>query len=716
MGKKISFLTAIVLIFFFYSGCSDDSSKGNTSPAPGAYTYSLTGDGSAFSVWTAPVTYIVSDSDVAPSSSGSTVYICAAANEYEPFQLVLNGTGSVSVTFEGFTGISDSKALLYKAGFSGSMAESLTTISSGDEVNLTASSPTVLWFDNYIPSGASAGDYSATVVLTSSSETVEIPVSLTVFDFELPEEIHYKSHMTVGMSSLKLDGDSGDCEATKTNLYSHRFVVKGGPTWPTGFKYNITWPSGSFTDEPGEGVYGIGYNAAKYLKGDGWSKPGFPICQAFQFVNNSTPRPTTFNGVSIGSDQYGTSAYNAQWTSFLSDLNSYIANNGYSDKLYYYVINEPQNQADYDLAAYLCKLTKSAAPELKIAVSEEPKAEIAEHASYSTADGSSYDIWIADVQHYDQDYAWDRQKNYGEEVWFYHNDGTADPFINPIDFSKQGLHQRLIPWVSWHYRVTGWAYYNCGIFFSGKEVNIRGKLLREGFEDYEYLYLANGNASPGVENSCAVDEAVDSAAGSLTSYASDHDAFMDLKWELGCYIDGTLDDVPTYTVESSRERGSYYINFQNTGGNPSADPLTVDGNEYMKIGWSEYNDDDGYRWSGGCVGISSRALYCYDNASGYNELQKSCLYDDYGKVNLFEFDLESGTYSVTVGVGRAGKGCYDKHNVTVEGVTFFADYESSDVAEVTKSVSLTDGKLSLTMGVAGTGQYTFLSYMKIKPE
>lgn len=722
MRKKVFILVILAMLCSgsVFSGCGsndgnngDDGGNGGSSTVAGEYTFTLA-ESSSLSVWTAPVSFIVSESDTAPSEAGSTVYICAASNEYEPFQLVINGSDAVSVSFEGFSGISDSTTNLYKAGFNNKMAESLIPIESGDDLS-ASSTPLVIWFDTYVPPGTNAGDYSATVTLSTASEEISIPVTLTVFDFELPDRIHYKTHLTTSMSSLKQDGDTGDCEATKTHLYEHRMIVKGGPLWPTGFNYAVTWPDGVFTDEPDEGVYGIGYNAAKYLGGEGWSKPGFPICQAFQFVDNATPRPATFNGVSRGSDHYGTSAYNTQWKAFLSDLDDYITGNGYNDNLYYYVINEPQDLENYDLAAYLCKLTKEAAPHLKIAVSEEPKPEIAEHSSYQTSDGSSYDIWIADVQHYDQAYAWERQGNHDEEVWFYHNDGTADPFINPIDFSKQGLHQRLIPWVSWHYRVTGWAYYNAGIFFDGTEVNIRGKLLREGFEDYEYLYLANGNSLPGVDVEYDIDATVDSVASNLTSYASDHDVFMSLKWDLGRYVEGSSDEAPVYTVDASRERGSYYINFQDPEGDPSDSPLIVGGDEYLKIGWGEYNADNGYGWSGGCVGIDHRALYLYDDLSGYDERQKSAIYDNYGKVNLFEFDLESGTYSVTIGAGRADRGCYDEHNVSVEGVEFLSAYESADIVEVTRSVKVSDGKLSVTIGDA-VGQYTFLAYMKIVPE
>jgi len=708
-----------LLLTVLFSACggksslkSDKSPEGGA-PAPGEFTYTLVNT-DTLHVWSSPVTHITESTESAPAETGEVIKICAAANEYEPFQIALTGSGTIRAAFSGFKDLAEGASTSqYQASFSDGKARALAEISESTDVALAADSPALLWFDSYIPKNAKAGTYRGTITI-SGDASAEIPVELTVFDFALPDEIHYNTHLTVSMANIKQDGDTGDCEKTKTMLFEHRLIVNGGQLWPTGFNYSIVWPSGTFTDEPGEGVYGVAYNAPKYLKGEGWTKPGFPITQAFQFVDNSTPRPSTFNGIARGSDHYGSDAYNTQWKKFLSDLNAYITANGFTGKLYYYVMNEPQNQTDYDLAAYLCKMTRESAPDLKIAVSEEPKAEIAEHASYKCADGKSYDIWIADIQHYNQDYAWQRQKDFGEEVWFYHNDGTPDPYINPIEFTSHGgLHQRLIPWLSWHYRVRGWAYYNSSIFFDNKIPNIRGKLLREGIEDYEYLRIANGDALPTVTATADIDATVDSAAKTLTSYASDDNEFMSLKWRLGQYIEGSLTEAPLYTVASSRERGEYYINFQDPEGSPAASPLIIDGKEYIKIGWSEYNAEDAYGWVGGCVS-TTRAMYCYDDAAGFNELQKSALYDDYGKINLFEFDLSAGKYAVTIGAGRAGKGCYDKHNVSVEGVEFLKSYESADVIEVSKEIELSDGKLSIQIGDA-VGQYTFLAYLKIVP-
>ena len=85
----------------------------------------------------------------------------------------------------------------------------------------------------------------------------------------------------------------------------------------------------------------------------GWNGVGFPSFEVMQFVDNSTPRPDNFCGVDRGGDPRGTDAYNTAWSHLLSAIDDYLVAKKWTEKGYYYVQNEPQNQADYDTAAFL---------------------------------------------------------------------------------------------------------------------------------------------------------------------------------------------------------------------------------------------------------------------------------------------------------------------------------------------------------------------------
>jgi hypothetical protein len=706
------------------SGGSSSVPLAPVSLGDGAFTYTLSEGTDALPLFTTPPTRKLTAADRAPEGERrSGLALSAARHEFEPVELVLGpASGTVGVEIAEFPELGAAQRVeLAVASYELGREERLTPLASGDSLELDPDQGTPLWLTVYVPEDARAGEHTTTLTLTpSGADPIEIPVTLTVFDFALPREIHFSSQLNLSVGSLA--GDSVD--AQKTLLFEHR-LTPASATWPSGFNWNITWDNSSsptrcqaFYDEPDEAdEYSIGALSRRYLLGEGWNGVGFPDSEIFQFVDNSTPRPASFCGVDRG-DAFGTAAYNAAWGDWLGALDTYLVDHGLDERVYYYVQNEPQDATDDRLAAHLCRLTRAAAPHLRIAVSEQPKPEIAEDP-----DGAcGYDVWIAHVRAYEQGYAWQRQREHGEQVWFYSLDHDAEPYFNPTSADRPGIDSRIIPWAAWSHRIRGWAYYDGGRFFPDGHPSVRAELLREGFEDYEYLYLANGGSYPVVDVTSPVDATVASVAASMTSFTKDPDALMALRLELGRYLEGSRDTLPMLEVESSRPQGAYYLNFQDPAGEPT-DAVIVDGSTYLKVGWGAYDAELGYGWAGEFIDDPSIARYGYDDVAGYDERQRSYVYDDYGRDNLFEFALAPGTYAVTVGVGRPARGYpNDPHHVSIEGTTVIDDEPTSDDAptiERTVNVELTDGSLSVVVGgrsaTTGDYAYTFLAYLAIEP-
>lgn len=695
-------------------------------PSP-PLTYKLSESTAAVNLWTTPVANKVRNNETAPASQQNAqaigLLLHAAKHEFEPVQLIIGpvaGGPDATISVSPFANLGVEQRIdLAVAAYQDGWPEDLNPFPSGSSIPLSSTQPTVIWFTVYVPPNAPAGDHETTITLAIAGQpTVNIPLKLYVFDFALPQQISFATQFNIGINQPQHE--------FKQRLFEHRLTPKSVP-WPSGFTYNITWDSGNnpnrceqFYDEPDEGAeYSIGTLGPRYILGQGWNNIGFPNAMLFQFVNNSTPRPDTFCGINRGGDHFGTSSYNNEWSQFLTALQNYLNQNGMLDKGYHYVMNEPQNQGDYDVAAHLCRLSKTAAPNLRIAVSEEPKPEIAEHA----AGACGYDIWIAHIGSYQEAYARQRQRDHDETVWFYSLPQDAEPFFNPTIIEKQGMDVRIIPWIAWRYRITGWAYYDGNSFFNGREPGVRAELLREGLEDYEYLYLANGGRHPRVDVNEPGDTPALSAAKTFYSWTRDADALMALRYQLGLYLEGKRNDLPTLERQGNRPRGEYYLNFQDPTGQPTANPLIVDSKTYMKIGWQPYDEQLGYGWRGQFINADNGAnilLYGYrSNASGYSEVEKSYVYDDYGRLNLFEFDLENGRYQVTVAVNRAGVGHSNRHNVTLEGVKIVDDVQSNDLIVRSEIVDLSDGSLSLEIGgksaTTGDFSYTFLDYLDIVP-
>jgi hypothetical protein len=699
--------------------CSDDDGPG-VEPVPltpGAYTYALTESTAALSLWTLPPTAKPREQDRAPTTTASGLKLSAAGNEFEPTLLVIGpASGSVRVAVAPFASLGAAgRVEVARVEYEEGWGEGLVPISADTDVALDGARPTALWITVYVPPGAPAGDAATTLTLTpSGGAPIQIPIALHVFAFDLPAAIGFHSQLNMSIAEVGQDA-----------LFAHR-LTPASVTWPSGFGWWITWDNTSsptrctaFYDESDQAAeYAIGALARRYLLGEGWNGVGFDQAEIFQFVDNATPRPGTFCDIPRG-DHAGSAAYNAAWSEWLAALDAYLVDAGLDARTYYYVQNEPQDEADYALAAHLCRLTRAAAPHLRIAVSEEPKPEIAEEAGGACG----WDIWIAHVRAYQRAYAQQRMRDHGEAVWFYSLDQDPDPYFNPTAVARSGMHQRIIPWVSWSERATGWAYYDGGRFFHGAQPTVRAELLREGFEDYEYFLLANGGAEPGVDATVPVDATVGSAAASLTSWTKDADALAVLRHELGRYLGGERATLPILEIQSSRPRGEYHLNFQDPAGPPAADPLVVDGKTYLKIGWAAYDAAVGYGWSGEFIDDPGIARYGYDDVAGYSEVQRSYVYDDYGRDNLFEFDLAPGRYQITVGVGRPAHGYPgDPHNLSIEGQAVIDDEVTTDAAptiERTVTIDLGDGFLSVVAGgrSASTGaySYTFLAYIDVVP-
>jgi hypothetical protein len=210
---------------------------------------------------------------------------------------------------------------------------------------------------------------------------------------------------------------------------------------------------------------------------------------------------------------------------------------------------------------------------------------------------------------------------------------------------------------------------------------------------------------------------VDSAVSSVTAFTRDTSALKHLRDELGFYLEGQRDGCPLLdsTLPGVHPRAAYYLNFQDPAGEPSADPLTVEGHEWLKIGWDAYDADAGYGWSGPYIGDPAIMLYQYLGGAAVSELERSIVYNDYGRTDTFSWDIESGLYRVEVGIGWDGKG-YGKNRVIVEGEPLFDDEATTPETPYKRAsvdVEIADG--NLTVEVGQQDEYTMLNFLSVEP-
>lgn len=737
-----------------------------------SFTYALTQSTAAYQLWTTPPSERVFKDDAVPTETGSGVKVYAAKNEFEPFQVVVKpaASGNVSVNIGDFgAGITtDIYQVDYipiaqatdNLGKTGDYPDPLWPIEPGASVNVVANENTAFWFSVAVPASATAGDYTTSVQIGG----ISIPVTLHVFNFAIPDELHVDSQMNVSFETIldaySVAGTDDDywmyVTAFKQFFIDHR-LTPTGPLWPGGVTSNgggpfIDYDCDTRTLTDNYGIWGFEQLADTYLNGNGFNDgTGFPSFMAANFRNNDSSldqRPENFCGQTRGDGDWYTAnnpatPYNQAWFAYMTALQSYLNTTGYLDRAYYYIANEPQDQADYDAVAWYSQELKKVAPNLELMVSEEPKPEIYDHPTYT---GAKIDIWLPVLNQYDPDVSHERELNNGEETWVYFLYGTRPPYFNPITLDHPGVESKFTGWFLWKYRVRGIAYYSLNnwdknpwndpmtdghngdwfMLYPPSKANqpiaygsnnhrfvpsIRFELMRDSLEDYEYLFVLNGGQQPVVGATNPADTQADKVISGLTSYTRDSEFLYNLRLQIGLYNGGEITTIPDIQPPAKHPRaegepGNYYINFQDPAGEPLANPLVVDGKEYMKIGWNAYDQTLGYGWYGDLAHV----MYDYLD-DGPNELQRSVIYDDWGREKSFEFDLPNGTYDVTVSVGWQGR-TYAHNHIVVEGVTFVEDEATSPYIVRTNEVTIQDNKLTMEMGIFD--EYTMLNYIDIE--
>ncbi len=527
------------------------------SPEAGGYYHQAAGAAGLgrLQMWAAPGTEKVLRGMAVPVTS-APLRIAAARGEFEPLQVVVRSptTEVLPVTAGALAKGADTLPApsvhrvdyvpITTAGDHwdrfGPWPDPLFPLDPGQAVSLPAGQNQPLWLTVRVPWDAAPGVYRGTLSIGSAV----VPLEVEVWDFSLPRHIHLPSEWGFGWSSIVEDVYQGygdwECywemvEAFKQDFIDHRLIPKG-VAWPAGLNYpgGIEYDCDGDLDPDAWGDWDFATIGGKYIHGDGgWNGGvGFPEFLALGPTSNWPPDslPYSFCGVDRGG-VLGSPAYQAKWTQYLAAVDDYLVSDDYT-MAYYHIVNEPQTDEDYVISGQISALTEAAAPQLRQLLSEQ-----VEPAVYNYP-GAKIDVWMPTISNYEPVKSHDRQQSHGEEVWWYYLYGDDPPLPNPILMSHPGLEARVTPWLAWAERVDGLLHYSAtdwspnpwttpnvtgqdngdGFFFypprqdggsldycgqNGHRLvpSLRWENLRDGMEDYEYLWLlAGGDPQVGIGN------------------------------------------------------------------------------------------------------------------------------------------------------------------------------------------------------------------------
>jgi hypothetical protein len=388
-----------------------------------------------------------------------------------------------------------------------------------------------LWVLVHVPRDAKPGDYTGQVSLAAEGFSATVPLRLHVWNFVLPERNHLST--AFGFSpglAFRYHGVKSEADKRRLlDLYFQSFAehrispYDPVPMDPIGVKFlpEATPPRAEldFTTFDAamaraiEKYHFTGYRVPIHGMGGG------------TFHSRSEP---DINGLGEATPQY-----QAMFSSCVKQLEDHLKAKGWLDMAYVYWFDEPDPK-DYAFVTSGMQRLKKYAPGLSRMLTEQPNDDL-----------DAVDIWCPITPNFDAAAA-ERRRAHGERFWWYVCTGPKAPFCT-LFIDHPATELRVWHWQTWQRGIVGtlvWEtnYWTSSAAFPDKPQNpyedpmgyvsgystptgakhywgngdgrfiypplaaatpgtssepvlegpvssIRWEMLREGVEDYEYLYL-----------------------------------------------------------------------------------------------------------------------------------------------------------------------------------------------------------------------------------
>ncbi len=412
-----------------------------------------------------------------------------------------------------------------------------------------------LWIDIHVPKGVPAGIYRGTIRVSADKGKAELPVTLTVWDFDLPDGPTHCNHFGgfSGIASLfgvKRDSDEfREIEARYCQaLAEHRL----NPPLPSHLLPQAN-PDGSLTIDPKRHEALRAF--IEKLHVTDFQIPSSP----FGRLPHST---TGANYKTIPPDQ------REKALRYYRDYYQYVKSNGWADRAYIYLLDEPNTAENYEQVIVLADVAHQAAPELKCLVVEQTYPHKPVWADIDPA----VDIWCPLWSFIDRETINQKLKQ-GDAVWSYTALVQRSPRYHPKyeevrekdppywHIDRPLLVYRVPTWINRQYGITGLLYwstvtrmiepwcnpafahprhFNGGgyLFYPGVPCGIQGpvasmrlKNIRDSMEDYEYFALLEQRAG-----AAAVQKIVNRITPTWWGYTRDPKTLLDARRELAAAI------------------------------------------------------------------------------------------------------------------------------------------------------------------------------------
>ena len=513
----------------------------------------LAGGTNDTAVWWCDATHKIPRARPAPALVGSAARMSAAGNDWEAVQIVvrpkkrLRGlTVSASFTNGPRGRLKSIKATGVKilrvhyhfvdhptdaTGIRDWWPDALPPLDEPIDVEAGQNQP--LWILVHVPRGTTPGDYSGDVSLQAEGFSATVPLKLHVWNFTLPEKNHLET--AFGMSTgnifryhnLKTDADKRKVLDMYFRSFAEHRISPYNPTPLDPIRVKFLPDA----DPPAAKVDFSSFDAAMTRAVEKFHFTGLRLgiegMGGGTFHARYPPK--------IGDHTEETPQYQAMFASYVGQLEEYFRRKGWLDVPYVYWFDEPAPR-DYEFVAAGMERLKKYAPGLRRMLTEEPSDDFQ----------AAVDIWCPVSHNYRHAEA-EKRRASGDRLWWYVCTGPKAPYCT-LFIDHPATELRVWHWQTWQRNIVGtlvWQsnYWTSGAAFPDEPQNpyddpmgyvsgystprgtkrfwgngdgrfiypplaaatpgasgpdpvieppvssIRWEMLREGVEDYEFLYM-----------------------------------------------------------------------------------------------------------------------------------------------------------------------------------------------------------------------------------
>jgi len=302
-----------------------------------------------------------------------------------------------------------------------------------------------LWLTFHVARDAEPGDYRGELKLRTSLGEVRVPLQVHVYDFTLPEETHLKSALGLGTDTvnryqcLEVQHDQAMAfDNYLANFAEHRISPY------------------SFYDYAPIDVRFLGEGTNKHAQVDftRFDQAAERWLDRAHFNTFQLPLRGmgggTFYSRHLGElegFQEGTPEFARLFQDYLGQIERHLEQRGWLRKAFVYWFDEPAAK-DFEFVGQGMERLKAAAPGIKRMLTVEPQPPLL----------GQVDIWCGLTPKWTPELVSERRQA-GERVWWYICCAPHAPYVTEF-IDHPGTELRLWPWQSWQYGVQGiliWA-------------------------------------------------------------------------------------------------------------------------------------------------------------------------------------------------------------------------------------------------------------------